>query len=157
MVLFSHFDQLIHVDLTGLNVNDENLDQLATVIQNAETLSLGRSLISSWSSVLNLIKYLLKITTLDLSENRLKLDTNVTNGQIRRLILRRNDLDWGGVMEILRLFPELEEIYLAQNNITSITSSEIYQRSRLTLIDLDKQQGRLSDWKTICQLGNLPE
>lgn len=153
----SHFDRLTHVDLTGFNVNHQDLDQLADLVKNAETLSLGKSLISAWSSILSLVKRLPKVTMLDLSENRLHMDTNETSVRIKRLILRRNDMHWDDVMRILRLFPELEEIYLAQNNIDTITVSEVLESAKLTLVDLDKQQCRLSDWNAICQLGNLPK
>lgn len=152
--LCSNFDQLSHVDLTGLNVNDSDTD-LASIVPNVQTLVLSKSLISDWSSILSMIRPLSRLETLDLSFNRLKADTAEQNCTVRRVILRRNALQWNDLLGILPLFPSLEELFLAENHITNITRVAEKVVSKLSVLDLDSQLQKFCDWSEACDLGKI--
>ncbi|OQV21376.1 Tubulin-specific chaperone E [Hypsibius exemplaris] len=152
----NELDQLHHVDLTGLNVNDHDTTSLSSIVPNVETLSIGKSLISSWSAVMKLISGLTNLNTLNLTDNRLSIDTEDTVPNVKRLVLSQNALLWRDVLRIMHCFPDLEELYLSENQISEISSTAEFSQSRIAVIDLDSQRQPLSDWNEILKLGDMP-
>ncbi|XP_075718642.1 tubulin-specific chaperone E isoform X2 [Rhinoderma darwinii] len=92
---------------------------------NISTLNLSKNLLSSWENVADIAFQLKKLKTIDLSENRFALPSNPSSlassfGNLTILSLNRTGVTWNEVLHCAVMWPALEELHLASNNISDL-------------------------------------
>ncbi|XP_063773632.1 tubulin-specific chaperone E [Pseudophryne corroboree] len=111
---------------------------------NISTMNLSSNLLSSWESMADIACQLKTLKHLDLSENRLRLSSNPSSlanafASLTLLSLNRTGITWNEVLQYTVMWPALEELYLASNDITVLERSVSCLQS-LTLLDISNNQ-----------------
>ncbi|XP_062869261.1 tubulin-specific chaperone E isoform X2 [Trichomycterus rosablanca] len=92
---------------------------------NAVSLDLSGNLLSSWEVVAAITEQLDYLQVLGLSNNRLQISPNVSNlshvfSRLRVLTLNSCAINWSQVLQCASMWPQLEELYLNNNDITEL-------------------------------------
>lgn len=125
---------------------------------NISTINLSKNLLSSWDNVAGIAFELEKLKTLDLSENRLSLPSNPSSlasffGKLTVLSLNRTGITWNKVLQCAVMWPALEELHLASNNITCLERSTNCLQF-LTLLDISNND--IIDGNQLHAISDLP-
>ncbi|KAK3533705.1 hypothetical protein QTP70_023976 [Hemibagrus guttatus] len=92
---------------------------------NVVSLDLSGNLLSSWEVVAAITEQLDKLQELCLSQNRLRISSNPSNmsyafSHLRVLMLNSCAVTWSQVLQYAPMWPQLEELFLNDNNITEL-------------------------------------
>ncbi|KAF6257321.1 hypothetical protein COO60DRAFT_1240608 [Scenedesmus sp. NREL 46B-D3] len=102
---------------------------LAAAAPNLVQLDLTDNLLSSWDSVRQICSELPRLRVLQLSNNRLALPSSIRSGSpgavqvlpgLQCLVLNHCSITWQQVGVLQRCLPNLLELHVASNNITSL-------------------------------------
>ncbi|XP_031640761.1 tubulin-specific chaperone E [Contarinia nasturtii] len=155
----SHRKELTTVSLPNSNINSAG-DLLP--FANLLVLDLSASLIPTWNVLADIVKQLPKLEHLDLTRNRLRLPTeeeiielekyfrHLKNINLRRCNLRQ----WSNVMHIARLWPDIEQLSIAENSISFLQQPDTTQIFR-NLKFLDLKGNPLNYFNEVVKLGNI--
>ncbi|GFT76656.1 tubulin-specific chaperone E [Nephila pilipes] len=155
----SNFSQLTDVVLNGMNINGPgNENELAELVPNIRNLDLSQNLISSWEDVNNIVKQLPHLSTLVLSKNRIKvLDDGEANQDIyqslKMIVLNGIAYNWKEILQCSVMWPFIEELYVHDNEMSTLEVPAFPVFSRLKLLSLDNNP--LKIWSEINKLGYL--
>lgn len=128
-------------------------------------LSLEDSLIYSWDQIGRIANELPLLEVLWLSKNRLTLpssDKEEIKAQnhpvfekLHTLILSEMDLTWNQLSKIKHMFPNLNEIGLAQNRMTDFENLDLSQEDFPQLIKMDLSENKISESQGLAKLSAL--
>ncbi|KAL4265259.1 U2 small nuclear ribonucleoprotein A' [Pleurotus pulmonarius] len=121
--------------LQSLALNHNRLQQpsdlakMAVSFQHLEELQLNATL-TSWSAMLDVIRYTPKLRFLEMGYNRLTLleTSSVTSDDMNECVLQSLNLDsneckdWPAVCKAMQIFPSLQRLLLSSNGIAQIPS-----------------------------------
>ncbi|KAF6016941.1 hypothetical protein EB796_024750 [Bugula neritina] len=142
----------------SLVYGEEDSQALGQFIPSVEELDLSGNLMSSWSTVANIIKHLNKLTMLYLSDNRLVYvedDEELIKPafqNIRSLILNAMSMTWDEVLLCSPLWMDIRELHLCRNSITEIPSAPNWQN----LVLLNLSSNNLKTWTNVKPFAKLP-
>ncbi|XP_075059418.1 tubulin-specific chaperone E isoform X2 [Mixophyes fleayi] len=107
---------------------------------NISTINLSKNLLSTWESMADIACQLKRLKNLDLSENRLHLSSNPSClaqafGNMTVLSLNRTGITWTEVLQCAVMWPVLEELHLASNDI-AVLERPVNCLQSLTLLDI---------------------
>jgi len=149
------YSELRIVDLSGRGISDLGKpDEFPQNCPNIEFLNLADNLITSWDSVASICRHLSRLRRLDISENPLVEEENVENiigsfERLEHLILGRVKYDWAKVMQMSVLWPQLTNLQLQFNQISTIFSP---RTSLLNLTSLDLEGNLIAGWEEVIKL-----
>ncbi|XP_069490947.1 tubulin-specific chaperone E [Ambystoma mexicanum] len=155
----SQLRKLNNISLRDCNVsNAGEREDISKVCPNIAALNLSHNLLSSWDAVSDIALQLKHLETLDLSANRLRIpsDTGSLSGafmNLKVLSLSHARLTWPKVLLCAPMWPVLEELHLASNDIT-VLERPVGVLQTLTLLDLSNN--KLVDGNQLAELANLP-
>ncbi|XP_013395926.1 tubulin-specific chaperone E-like [Lingula anatina] len=155
----SQFDQLKSLLLKDMKISGAGPESaLENTCPNVEELDISQNLIPSWEEVAKIAVQLKKLEILNLSENQLRFPDNPPGLCsaflcLKTIILNRMQLCWRQVLDFSKMWPDIQEILVCYNNISTISELPPPQLHNLTLIDLEGNQ--LDDWSSVLQLGTL--
>ncbi|GAA6100748.1 tubulin-specific chaperone E [Tachysurus ichikawai] len=112
---------LINCEVSGPGPENEVRINTPNVI----SLDMSGNLLSSWEVVVAITEQLEKLQVLCLSHNRLKISSNPSNmrhafSQLRVLMLNSCAITWSQMLSCAPMWPQLEELFLNDNNITEL-------------------------------------
>ncbi|XP_053317167.1 tubulin-specific chaperone E [Spea bombifrons] len=115
-------------------------DDIYCSCPNITTLNLSKNLLSSWGDLADIAKQLEKLEKLDISENRISLPPNPSSLSsaflsLRVLSLNRTKISWSEVLRSAPMWPVLNELHLASNDITTLERPFEHLQS-LTVLDI---------------------
>ncbi|KAG9484057.1 hypothetical protein GDO78_009778 [Eleutherodactylus coqui] len=155
----SQLNALLDISIRECMVGDVGQKgELKTNCPNISTLNLSKNLLSSWENVADIALQLEKLKTLDLSENKLSLPSNPSSlassfTNLVVLSLNRTGIIWNEVLQSAVMWPALEELHLASNNITCL-ERPINCLQCLTLLDISKNH--INDGNQLHAISDLP-
>ncbi|KAI5616619.1 tubulin-specific chaperone E [Silurus asotus] len=123
---------------------------------NAVSLNLSGNLLSSWEVVATITEQLEELQVLCLSHNRLQIFSNPSNlnhafSHLRVLMLNSCAITWSQVLQCAPMWPQIEELFLNDNNITELERPiDVLQG----LKTLDLSNNRLIE-ESVLQLSHL--
>ncbi|XP_069810559.1 tubulin-specific chaperone E isoform X2 [Dendropsophus ebraccatus] len=155
----SQFNTLFDISVRECLVRESGQKgEIYSSCPNISTLNLSKNLLSSWGNVADIALQLEKLTTLDLSENKLSLPSSpsalassFTNLTI--LSLNRTGVTWNEVLQCAVMWPALEELHLASNNISDLERPMNCLQS-LTLLDISNNH--IIDGNQLHAVSDLP-
>ncbi|XP_067287764.1 tubulin-specific chaperone E [Pseudorasbora parva] len=106
----------------------------------AQTLDLSGNLLSSWEDLAAITDQLEALQELQLSHNRLRISDDPAHlspafSRLRLLSLNSCALTWTQVLQCAPMWPQVEELYLAENDITELQRPEL-ELQMLKVLDL---------------------
>ncbi|XP_060797024.1 tubulin-specific chaperone E [Neoarius graeffei] len=122
------------------------------------SLDLSRNLLSSWEVVAAITEQLEKLEVLCLRDNRLRISSNPCNmshafSHLRVLMLNGCVITWSQVLQCAPMWPQIEELYLNNNNITDLKRPvDVLQGLKV----LDLSNNSLTQSESVLQLSHLP-
>ncbi|KAM3931184.1 tubulin-specific chaperone E isoform 1-T3 [Leptodactylus fuscus] len=155
----SQLNTLFDISVRECMVSDAGpKGEIHSCCPNISTLNLSKNLLSSWEYVADIAFQLEKLNTLDLSENKLSLPSDPSSlassfRKLRVLSLNRTGITWIEVLRCAVMWPALEELHLASNNITCLERPGNCFQS-LTLLDLSNNH--ISDGNQLLSIADLP-
>eukprot|EP00735_Rhodelphis_limneticus_P012547 TRINITY_DN5835_c0_g1::TRINITY_DN5835_c0_g1_i1::g.24429::m.24429 TRINITY_DN5835_c0_g1::TRINITY_DN5835_c0_g1_i1::g.24429 ORF type:complete len:618 (-),score=68.05,sp/Q8GRL7/TBCE_ARATH/29.21/2e-38,LRR_4/PF12799.2/0.083,LRR_4/PF12799.2/0.00028,LRR_4/PF12799.2/2.5,LRR_4/PF12799.2/2.8e-08,LRR_4/PF12799.2/2e+02,CAP_GLY/PF01302.20/4e-16,CAP_GLY/PF01302.20/4e+03,LRR_8/PF13855.1/0.00015,LRR_8/PF13855.1/96,LRR_8/PF13855.1/1.1e-06,LRR_9/PF14580.1/0.0027,LRR_9/PF14580.1/1.5,LRR_6/PF13516.1/3e+03,LRR_6/PF135 len=150
------FPNLQNLILASQRISALNSD-LKSRVPNLTDLHLGQNLLSNLSDIQTLAEQLPHLKHLNLSENHFqptsdKLSLEFTH-DLERLHLNGTFLCWENVNSVLRLFPKLREIHLAQNEFEQC---DLRPECAPHLERLHLNDNRITSWIQVTPLASLP-
>ncbi|XP_037621753.1 tubulin-specific chaperone E-like [Sebastes umbrosus] len=124
------FESLPTVLLSHSEVNGPGDDgEIRKTTPNVQRLDLSRTLLSCWEDVAAITQQLDKLKELELSNNTLRLPSDLSAHcqafcSLRVLALSSCDLTWPQILECAPMWPQLEELLVDENNITELQRPE---------------------------------
>lgn len=157
----SRFDKLKVVVLHNEKVSNAGPEgQIESQTPNIEELDVSKNLLCSWKAVASITKQLKRLKSLNISDNRLSLPANhseleVAFQTVRTLTMNNMTYNWNEIAELSRLWPRVDVLSVARNNITNIdiTGNDLLQN----LVYLDLSYNHLQCNKDFVNLGLLPK
>ncbi|KAM4692907.1 tubulin-specific chaperone E isoform 1-T3 [Discoglossus pictus] len=121
-------------------------------------LNLSKNLLSSWETLADITRQLKELERLDLSENRLCLSSAPSSLSdaflnLKILSLNRTGLTWVQVLNIASMWPAIEELHLASNDITYL-ERPVDTLQTLTLLDISNN--KITDGNQLHAIAFLP-
>ncbi|CAD5121832.1 DgyrCDS10304 [Dimorphilus gyrociliatus] len=114
--------------------------------------------LSSWEDIFHLITHCPKLHSLNLKRNAglkvAKLDICIHKycfDNVQTLVLNALAINWKSLLDILKIFPGIKELYLSENNYNSVSLPIDFKYE--TLNKLFFNNNGLSSWKEVCKLG----
>jgi len=139
--------------------------QLGSIFPALRELSLEDSLISSWDQVAEIAHELPLLEVLWLSKNRLSLPSpnyqvtkttsNYVFSKLQTLILSETNFTWAQLSKVKHMFPNIQEIGLAQNFMTDFTNLDLIQNDFPKLVKMDLSENKISDSHGLTKLSQL--
>nr|CAD7459060.1 unnamed protein product [Timema tahoe] len=131
---------------------------LQSLCPDVTELDISRNLLNSWHTVAQIAAQLKKLQHLNVSENRLQLVDDPSEHQgsfqsLKQLVAWDMKYDWSQFLACARMWPDIEELKVANNNITTLESPSCGVLSRLKHLDL--HGNNIQDWEEINKLGSL--
>lgn len=123
-------DSLTSVLLGGSEVNGPGPDgAIRTTTPNVQILDLSGSLLTCWEDVSRFSLQMHRLDELKLSRNRLSLPSNPSTlshafCNLKVLYLKKCDLTWPQILDCAPMWPQLESLSVAENNITELQRPE---------------------------------
>nr|CAD7410192.1 unnamed protein product [Timema cristinae] len=155
----SQFHQLTVVCVRDHLVNGPGpAGALQALCPDVTELDISRNLLNSWRTVAQIAAQLKKLQHLNVSENRLQLVDDPLEHQgsfqsLKQLVAWDMKYDWSHFLACARMWPDIEELKVANNNITTLESPPCGVLSRLKHLDL--HGNNIQDWEEINKLGSL--
>ncbi|XP_056590666.1 tubulin-specific chaperone E [Triplophysa dalaica] len=123
----------------------------------AQSLDLSGNLLSSWEVVAAIAEQLSSLEILQLSHNRLSISSKPSSlspvfSCLRVLSLNSCALTWSQVLHCAPMWQKLEELYLADNDITELLQP-VHVLQTLKVLDLSKNQ---IFQETLLEISHLP-
>ena len=144
-------------ELTTISVRDkgvygyaEPLDKFCPLVQ---VLDIAENLLTSWTTVAEMIENLTRLQNLNVSMNKLEITDDKVEllkkafWNLKTLFMGEMDYDWDQVSRVLQFFGHLQVLHLYDNQITSINSPYVIN----TLVELNLTGNPLQDWSTVQQ------
>ena len=144
-------------ELTTISVRDkgvygyaEPLDKFCPLVQ---VLDIAENLLTSWTTVAEMIENLTRLQNLNVSMNKLEITDDKVEllkkafWNLKTLFMGEMDYDWDQVSRVLQFFGHLQVLHLYDNQITSINSPYVMN----TLVELNLTGNPLQDWSTVQQ------
>ncbi|KAH3756611.1 tubulin-folding cofactor E [Pelomyxa schiedti] len=157
------WQNLISLDLSASNIVEiPDVCSYSTKIPNLRSISLSNNALSRCDKALLLANIFPTLSELDLSHNFFPREAfptwSVTVPQLRAVSLNYCRLTWLEVCWLLRSLPNVEELHLSHNNISSISmcacSSQCLTTSKLRQLSLDNNA--IESWDEIWKLVAFP-
>lgn len=144
---------LRHCEVWGATPGDE----IKKTTPDVKLLDLSHNLLSSWEALAAITEQLEELTTLHLGYNRLTVPSDPSTlthafANLRVLALPSCGLIWPEVLQCARMWPQLEELYLKDNNITELQRPVGVLQS---LTCLDFTNNPIAS-ETLAEIGALP-
>ncbi|KAI0220594.1 Tubulin-specific chaperone E [Lamellibrachia satsuma] len=155
----SKFDELVSVALRGMCVNSPGKEgEIAHSIPNIEELDISSNLLSSWEDVAGMVQQLPKLTSLNVSQNKLVFPRNSSQlaaafNNIKTIYLNRMNYTWNDVIQCCEMFPNLLELHACFNNISSLGA---LSDNLLGLKRLNLEHNAITSWQELLVAGQLP-
>ncbi|EGD75075.1 hypothetical protein PTSG_06731 [Salpingoeca rosetta] len=154
-------DELREAQLRDMDINDTVEDTLAERCPNVNILDLSFNLICKWSTVVAICKQLPRLTSLNISGNRLDFDTideeTAAFHDVTCLYLSHiPGLQWDQVVQICRHMPNLTELHACENGMEHINMDAETVRVFGRLHTLNMYGNALHAWSKVLALGELP-
>ncbi|WCJ34835.1 Tubulin-folding cofactor E [Euphorbia peplus] len=155
----SKFEELKGVSLPFLGVSTPGSPtDISTLLPNLKELDLTGNLLSEWKDVGTICEQLPSLTALNLSSNLMSL--NITGlpqlKNIRILVLNNTGIKWAQVEVLRHLLPEIEELHLMANGISTITSTSApFVQGFESLRVLNLEYNSIAEWNEILKLSLL--
>ncbi|KAG8583143.1 hypothetical protein GDO81_008297 [Engystomops pustulosus] len=155
----SQLDMLFDISVRECTVSHAGQKgEIHSSCPNISTLNVSKNLLSSWDYVADIVSQLEKLKTLDLSENKISLPSNPSSlatsfEKLTVLSLNRTGVTWNEVLHCAVMWPALEELHLASNNITSLERPVNCLQS-LTLLDI--ANNHIIDGNQLHAIADLP-
>ncbi|KAK0085825.1 hypothetical protein PV325_004352 [Microctonus aethiopoides] len=157
----STFNQLRVVSLREQLVSNAGAPgELAELCPNIEELDISKSLINSWSVIIDIGVELQKLIRLDLSENNLPTKEKFPNLNaaafpcVTQLTMIRMNYDWSDIEWCTSMFPALRILYVAFNRVNTI-EHPLANSNLAQIVDLSLENNDLDNWDEIIKLGEL--
>ncbi|MCJ8737494.1 hypothetical protein PDJAM_G00024680 [Pangasius djambal] len=144
---------LINCEVSGPGPENE----IRKSTPNAVSLDLSGNLLSSWEVVAAITEQLEELQILCLSHNRLRVSSNPSNlshafSHLRVLMLNSCAITWSQVLQCAPMWPQIEELFLNDNNITELKRPvDVLQGLKV----LDLSNNSLMQ-ESVLQLSHLP-
>ncbi|KAG1929694.1 tubulin-specific chaperone E [Pimephales promelas] len=151
-------DQLTEVCLRRCEVSGPGpQNQIRDTTPHVESLDLSGNLLASWEVLAAITAQLESLRELQISHNRLSLsgDPSLLSPAfscLTLLSLNSCALTWTQVLQCAPMWPQLEELYLSDNDITELTRPDALLRN-LRVLDLSENPIRQ---ETLLELAHLP-
>ncbi|KAM9316716.1 tubulin-specific chaperone E [Gastrophryne carolinensis] len=155
----SQLNTLSDISLRECEVsNAGQQDEIIQTCPNISILNLSKNLLSSWESVADIARQLKKLTSLDLSENQLSLPTlpaSLANAfeNLTSLSLSRTGITWNEVLQCSVMWPVLEELHLAGNDI-AVLERPVNCLQSITLLNISNNN--IDDGNQLHAIAGLP-
>jgi hypothetical protein len=157
------FDELRAVGLRGMYVSHVgNADEVAVSSRNLTELDLSQNLLGSWNELAKITAHMPKLTSLNVSENRLRPpqpdDDTLDNcfDSVQSLFANRMAYDWTTIFDCVKLFPVLQNLHICFNRVSSIDGVlSLPCSSSLRLINLEGNP--IDSWDNVIVLGELKQ
>ncbi|XP_022905400.1 tubulin-specific chaperone E [Onthophagus taurus] len=120
---------------------------------NIIELDISKNLIKSWLTIFDICSQLDNLEWLNVSENILEFPPDLDDycyGSVRVLICNAMKLTWNNVLQLGKIFPNLEELRVPNNNITTLDTPEDHKLVHLKLLDLENNL--IQNWEEILKL-----
>lgn len=156
----SHLGDLVEISVSGTNVNFAgNLGQF----KNVTNLDLSSTLIWKWKTVADITRQLTSLKYISLANNQLELPSKEdveelrdTFWNLKGINLRNCGIDdWSQVVQIARLWPNIESLSLQDNRLRTIEKLSNQKEIFLKLESLDLLGNELENFDDVCHLGHL--
>ncbi|KAI9347411.1 translation initiation factor eIF3 subunit-domain-containing protein [Zopfochytrium polystomum] len=135
--------------------HDEDDGRIRATCPNIVDLNLGQNLLATWEEVANITRQLEHLETLRLNRNRFlgignrtKLEDAFLN--LRTLALNVTMLQWTDVTELACYFPQVNELHLGHNDISTLDISNSSLEPCFPFLRvLNLEANRISSWVTV--------
>ncbi|XP_072755413.1 tubulin-specific chaperone E-like [Anoplolepis gracilipes] len=157
----SKFDQLKIVWLREQCVSDAGKpEELKELCPNLEELDISKNLINSWKIVANICSQLHSLIRLNVSENHLPVEEDVTALKnsfltVKHLTIAKMNYNWSDIQQCIFMFPLIEELSVSFNIVTTIEET-ITNTNLIKIVTLILEGNLISSWDEILKLGFLP-
>ncbi|XP_060609833.2 geranylgeranyl pyrophosphate synthase isoform X1 [Anolis sagrei] len=133
-------------------------EEIKRTCPNIRRINLSKNLLSSWKEVVNIACQLEHLETLNVSENKMKFPSSSPPNSrafcnLKVLALNHTEVTWTEVLLCATVWPVLEELYLASNEI-SLLERPIDTLHNLKWLDLSDNQ--LTDGNQLHLIADLP-
>ncbi|KAG9099354.1 hypothetical protein FS749_001414 [Ceratobasidium sp. UAMH 11750] len=150
----SQVERLRRISLDNCDVaTPGDLETIARLCPSVQSLDLSHTLLGDWEDVMDIIRQMPNITTLELNLNRLRFIRTIGTQLPRLTHLRLNSTmtSWAEACEIFALFPGLQDLQLGYNQLQRLDlppgTNVAKPPSSLTTLNLDSNV--LDDWVSI--------
>ncbi|CAF0913981.1 unnamed protein product [Adineta steineri] len=131
---------------------------IETSCSHVELVDISSNAISDWHEISLLLSSLPHVKTINLSFNPFSSHLHILPDDIQwpnlnTLCLNGSRISLDMVVEVLKKTPNLEELQICSNNYTTILSNYNFQHNNLKRVYISNNN--LTDWKSICRLGDL--
>ncbi len=142
----------------------QQIDLFKNTFPHIKELDIEGNLLSSWSQIFLLLNSLKGLKLLNVSNNLLGLpdktskfsfDENNVYENIEHLIMNRMNYNWADVEQILKHFPNLQQLKVCFNLIGGIDKVNSNLLKKVKILDLEAN--RLNDWTDLKKFGELKE
>uniref|UniRef100_A0AAQ6AB58 Ubiquitin-like domain-containing protein n=1 Tax=Amphiprion ocellaris TaxID=80972 RepID=A0AAQ6AB58_AMPOC len=123
-------ESLKSVLLNGSEVNGCGADgEIRKTTPNVEWLDLSGTLLSCWEDVASITEQLVRLEGLQLSSNRLSLPSDCLAHRqafcsLKVLVLNSSQLTWPQILQSALMWPQVEDLSVAENSITELQRPE---------------------------------
>uniref|UniRef100_A0A3P8U6Y4 Tubulin-specific chaperone E n=1 Tax=Amphiprion percula TaxID=161767 RepID=A0A3P8U6Y4_AMPPE len=123
-------ESLKSVLLNGSEVNGCRADgEIRKTTPNVEWLDLSGTLLSCWEDVASITEQLVRLEGLQLSSNRLSLPSDCLAHRqafcsLKVLVLNSSQLTWPQILQSALMWPQVEDLSVAENSITELQRPE---------------------------------
>ncbi|XP_077999672.1 tubulin-specific chaperone E-like [Glandiceps talaboti] len=155
----SNFKNLLDVALREMKIiSAGNEGDIEKTTPNVTELDLSKNLLGSWSEVAKIAKQMKSLKLLKLSENRLEWPSDPASlapafESVAELFINYMDLSWKEVLIVADMFPNVKNLHVCFNKISSIERTEnVFQSLEL----LNLEANNISNWNAVKQLDCLP-
>jgi len=141
----------------GMFVSDGGKDgEIAPYLANVTELDLSLNLLTDWLEIAMIINQIPQLKVLNVSDNRLRLHSDVgcVSCDICVLYLNRMDYDWSKVSCCAQLFSHLRELHACYNQIEGIGNVLVSPFTEISLVNVEGNP--ISSWNGLLPLGDLP-
>ncbi|XP_022184290.2 tubulin-specific chaperone E [Nilaparvata lugens] len=158
----SSFTSLEVVSLKNCNVSSAGAPrQLESMCPNIRELDLSCNLLSKWQDVTAITSQFHGLTSLDLSDNRLALPDEEVTQDKSNISLTLDDINlnstnhsWEDVLYCARLWPNIQNLQVALNRISTLDTPQSNVLHNLRSLDLTGNH--IQYWSEVNKLGSLP-
>ncbi|XP_018566591.1 tubulin-specific chaperone E isoform X2 [Anoplophora glabripennis] len=153
----SDFNSLEVVNVRLQHVNNIGTPyELNCLCPNIREIDISKNLLSSWTDVFDICSQLKHLFWINVSENILSIPENYKEyifPNITVLICGYMTLTWEDIIKLSSVFPNIEELRVPYNNITSLTIPNDRNLKRLRVLDLEGNC--IKHWSEINKLSKM--
>lgn len=132
--------------------------ELRKLFPNIMELDISKNLLSSWNDVFDICSQLDHLHWLMVSENLMEMPEDISRWKfpnMRVLTCGKAELTWADVIKLMQVFPNIEELRVPSNKISSLELPDNHNFKNLKLFDIENNP--IENWKEVNKLGKLPK